>query len=77
VELAMWNLRYSCKSIKGREDTNWAFESLSKNKEYLKDIGRKRCRDVVKRNYDIDEKYCNTPLNYFDQEEINKLALWQ
>jgi hypothetical protein len=41
VELAIWNLRYSCKSIKGREDTNWAFELLSKNKEYLKDIGRK------------------------------------
>jgi hypothetical protein len=83
VELAIWNLRYSCKSIKGREDTNWAVELLSKNKEYLKDIGRKRkimshtCRNVVKRNYDIDENYCNTLLNYFDQEEINKLALWQ
>jgi hypothetical protein len=82
VELAIWNLRFSVQSD-SREDTNWAFESLSKNKDYLKDLNRKRqimpqtCRDLSRTQYKSDEKYCNRPLNYFSQEEIAKLAVGQ
>jgi hypothetical protein len=63
-DFAIWNLQFSCQS-NDREDSNWAFEFLSKNKDYLKEIKKKKilsktCRKLVKGAYEKDEYYCNT-----------------
>jgi hypothetical protein len=47
-DFAIWNLQFSCRS-NDQEDSNWAFELLSKNKDYLKEIKKKKkyCRKHV------------------------------
>jgi hypothetical protein len=81
-DFAIWNLQFSCQS-NDREDSNWAFELLSKNKDYLKEIKKKKkilsktCRKIVKDTYEKDENYCNQLVNYFNEEEFIKLAMGQ
>jgi hypothetical protein len=82
IDYAIRNLQYLFASKKMYPMTEWVFESLSGNKEFLESIGKKRIlaktvHSTTKKLYEDDKEYCNVLVTFFDQEVINKMSYFQ
>jgi hypothetical protein len=87
IDYAIRNLQDSVASTKRNGgETEWAFESLSTNEEFLDSIGKghqkrkvmaRTVHSTTKKLCKEDEEYCNELVNYFDEEEIHKQAYQQ
>jgi hypothetical protein len=82
IDYAIRFLQSLVESKKMYAMTEWVFESLSGNKQFLESIGKKRIlaktvHSTTRKLYEEDDEYCNVLVTFFDKEEINKMSYFQ